>query len=87
MFVGELEVILSDNCAPDQRLQYFIEKYEPQILRKILGQKFFNSLQTELNSGLTGEWAVLVNGGDFSIDGVTYQFEGLQSITAGFIYY
>jgi len=44
MFVGELEVILSDNCAPDQRLQYFIEKYEPQILRKILGQKFFNSL-------------------------------------------
>tara|TARA_Y100000385_G_scaffold279249_1_gene328672 strand:- start:742 stop:1260 length:519 start_codon:yes stop_codon:yes gene_type:complete len=87
MFVGELEVILSDNCAPDERLQYFIEKYEPQILRKILGQKFFNSLQTELNSGLTGEWAVLVNGGDFSIDGVTYQFEGLKNITAGFIYY
>ena len=87
LFVGELDIVLDDSCGTDERLQYFIEKYEPQILRKILGQKFFNSLQTELTAGLSGEWAVLVNGGNFDIDGVTYQFEGLKHITAGFIYY
>lgn len=87
LFVGELNTILNTECSVDEVMDLFIKDYEPKILKKILGQEFFNALQTELGSGLSGEWDVLVNGGDFTIDGVTHQFAGLKHITAGFIFY
>lgn len=87
LFVGELNTVLDTGCTNDERLTHFIEEYEPKILKKILGQKFFNLLQAELSGGLAGDWDVLVNGGDFTKDGVTYQFLGLKPITARFIFY
>jgi len=86
-FTDELNVIVDKDCAIDKRLKYFIDKYEPLILKKILGQEFYNALQVQLAGTLSGEWAVLVNGGDYTIDGVTYQFKGLKWITAPIIYY
>ena len=86
-FVGELNTVLDLNCTEDERLTWFIEKYEPQILRAIFGQEFYNSLQAELVAGLSGDWETLVNGGDFNINGVPHYFEGLKVITAGFIFY
>lgn len=88
LFVGELNTILDQNCAVDETLQYFIELYEPKIIKEILGQKFFNLLQTELAGSLSGDWDILVNGGNFTdSSGVVHQFKGLKYITASFIFY
>jgi hypothetical protein len=87
-FVGELNIILQENCGVDNTLKYFIDKYEPEILRKVVGQKFYNDILAALEvEPLDAEFDKLINGGSFDIDGVAYHFRGLKWITAGIIYY
>jgi hypothetical protein len=87
-FKGELNIILQENCGVDLTLKYFIDKYEPEIIRKVVGQKFYNEILAALAIiPLDAEFNKLINGGSFTIDGVAYHFRGLKWITAGIIYY
>lgn len=84
-FVQELNVVRDNLSGADVRLAYFIGLYEPKILRAILGVEFYNQLVLE--NPLTGDWQILVNGGDFVSNGVTYHFEGLKEILPRLIYF
>ncbi len=86
-FVGELSLILSQKCDEDPRLKYFIESYEPEILRDLLSDDFYNELQIQLDDPLTGDWTTLVNGGDFVYCGKSHHFKGLKYMTARYIYF
>jgi hypothetical protein len=83
-FVNELNVATED-CT-NGRLQSFINEYEPEIIKSILGQKMFNTINTAVEP-YSAELATLINGGAYTVDGVDYQFKGLKWITAGFVYY
>jgi hypothetical protein len=83
-FVNELNIAIED-CT-NGRVKAFIDKYEPIIVRKVVGDKLYNEIQAA-SEPYTGEMAVLLNGGTYTVEGVDYHFRGLKWITAGFIYY
>ena len=83
IFVGEINVVATD--CDNGRLQHFIDKYEPEILKEILGQELYNDVSNA--SSPTGDLDILINGGSYTVDGIDYKFKGLKYITAGFIYY
>lgn len=74
-------------------VDFFINKYEPELLLNALGVTLYNELETA-NSDLPNaaqKWKDLVNGVDYTIDGVTRRWDGLigagkQSLIAYFVY-
>lgn len=87
IFVGELNTILDFSCGQDLLMKKFIDKYDPQIIKDVVGQSLYNEIKTALENPLVGEMNTLINGGDYSVDGVAYHFKGFKHITAGFIFY
>lgn len=86
-FIGELNTILDNDCAVDARLKYFIDKYDRVIIREIVGVQLYNEIKLALDNPLTGEMAILINGGNYTVDGIDYEWVGLKEITAPFVFY
>lgn len=72
-------------------IDFFIDKYERELLYNALGVTLYNELKTANESTLTGKWKDLVDGTDYTIDSKLYRWDGLkgyasQSLIAFYVY-
>jgi len=90
-FINELLVAGGEN--PHQGAGYelcaMIEKYEPIYLTAALGYGFYVVLLDNLSDpdDVPEEYAELIDGKDYTVNGRLYKWEGLRKHTAQFIYY
>jgi uncharacterized protein YggL (DUF469 family) len=84
-FVGTLSIANTDNVAILERLQYFIDKYEPELLQDIFGYELYKLLAAELQaeeddslSSYSTRFERLVNGCEYDgMDGRLKKWNGL----------
>jgi hypothetical protein len=90
-FVGELNIVNPEDAKVTERINWFIAKYEPECLRKLLGYELAKLLKSETSTRMTNlkdgteytdtygrlkEWTGLVNGKTSLIANyVYYKFE------------
>lgn len=91
-FVGDIEIPNSQPTKPSgERLGHFISKYEPKMLKELLGYELYNLLDANSAQG-SGIYHDLINGKDFTDSlGRSNRWVGLQTIgssmLANFIYF
>lgn len=84
---GELYLPLlknGNNCVGTTEIDWYIDFYEKEIYREILGQLFYAIPET-FDDG--DKWDILINGGDYECCGKNYNFRGIKYIAACFIYF
>lgn len=78
-FVGELDVANTNNANVEARLQWFINKYEPEFLRLILGADLYTNyvagIVVTAPDPVPAEWVALQD------------FEGLKTAIASYVYF
>lgn len=86
LYVAGKEDAFSSTCI---RLCDMIERYEPEYLSKVLGYGFYKEVLAALGDGSNVEqkYKDLVDGVDYTVSGVLYQWRGLRHYTASYIYY
>lgn len=88
-FVGEINIPNTNVQAVSEKLSYFINKYEPECLLKILGYPLYRVFGNEASQRMTD----LINGAEyFDALGNVNKFKGLihdtnYSLIAYYIYY
>jgi hypothetical protein len=93
-FVGERMIPNTDQPAVLERLNWFITKYESELLRALLGYQLYEEMKAGLVADpILGKWISLRDGDEYTVDGVLYKWDGLQSATtfqsmiADYVYY
>lgn len=71
-FVADLQVANTSNDAILERLQFFIDKYEPELLQDILGYPLWRLLFLELEANEDDSLATLSTRFDKIVNGVEY---------------
>lgn len=78
-FVGELDIANTNNANVEARLQWFIDKYEPEFLRLLLGADLYTSYVAGITvvdpDPVPAEWLALQN------------FEGFKKAIACYVYF
>lgn len=91
-FTGPLEIAQLGQKAVIDKLNIFIERFEPIILEAALGYDFSKALIDGYNPGSDEEteqrWLDILDGVAFSnTSGIRKKYNGLKSALAGFIFY
>ena len=79
----------TDEC-PD--LTGFITKFEPEILKKVLGYDLYAVFIAALAGTPASKWTDLRDGADYDVSGITYEWRGLintekDSLIAYYVFY
>lgn len=91
-FIGELNIPNTDKVDVLENLQFFIDRYEKEYLRKVLGVDLYNDFIDGIDP-IIEPWLSLKNGKDFvNLQGRLTQYFGLanddkQSPLANYVYY
>jgi hypothetical protein len=94
-FVGELNIPDTGDPAVEERLNFFIAKYEVEFLRKIFGQALYNAYVAGIAVTPTPDpiWTDLRDGKEYIVNSNNYKWFGLrnettkQSPIANYVYY
>lgn len=85
-FIGQITIAQVETPPVSENLQLFIEKYEPEILRKLLGKDFYRAFVNGLQAPTPEQrWIDLRNGVEDEWMGFTNDLK--QSIIANYVYY
>lgn len=97
IYLSQVGLNASMHVNNNERLQSFIDKYEPKILIKALGRRLYNEFISNLQEDGTvktdadQKWNDLLNGAEYEKGGVTYYWRGLvddnKSLIAYYVYY
>lgn len=61
-----------------------LDNYQPEILRKILGEiEFYDLDQNETDA----KWSAFISGDNYTVNSVVYDYKGIKPILAKFMYY
>lgn len=83
-FTGEIKIPLSNStCGEAQKLTRMINQYETDILVDLLGEMYGDFIANITDT----KYQDLINGANFTIDGVEIPFVGLKALIAYKIYY
>lgn len=97
-FVAELDIPNSDNPAVAERISYFIEKYEPTFLQKLLGYPLYKAFITGMNvvppASPDARFLAILTGAEYTDrNGYLQRWKGLvltdnpfYNLSGGFIY-
>jgi hypothetical protein len=95
-FVGELNIPDTSNAAVVERLDFFIAKYEEQLLRSLLGDALYEAYKAgiEVTPTPATKWTDLQDGKTYqNTDGKTFRWMGFkksdtkQSMIANYVFY
>jgi len=79
-FIGELNIAGSDRAPVQEVIDWFIAKYEPELLRRLLGVNLYNAFITGLQeSSPDARWTDLLNGKEYTYGGITKRWRGIIS--------
>ncbi len=85
-FIGELNIPGSDRTPVGEELDWFIAKYEPEFLRRLLGLNLYNAFISGLQeSVIAGKWTNLLSGAAYTANGVNKLWRGLISQPAAVV--
>lgn len=89
-------VNISASSSPNNggEIDFFIKKYERELLMNALGVTLYNELQValgDIDNVAYAKWKALVNGEDYTINSKEYRYDGLkgyekQSVIAFFVF-
>lgn len=86
IFVDDIFIPQLSQLAVEEAVQGFIDKYEPQLLRKLLGVKMYNdALAASSIDPIPAPWPALFDGADY--DSGSKHFEGLRLLIADYVYW
>jgi hypothetical protein len=73
----------------ESKLDDVIERYQPQILRKILGEIEYQSFANDITNGVpaSAKWVSFLDGKTYTANGVTYYYEGIKPVLVRFMFY
>lgn len=74
------------NTVHDKVLNQFITDAQFADLQPLLGSNFFNDLERNFDSASDPNYKFLLNGGDYTHNGVTYTCYGLKVVLVHFAY-
>lgn len=95
-FVGDRQVPNFDKPAISERLTWFIEKHQPEVLRDIFGYELYKAFSTGIATydpnnnnipAIEAKWLNLINGAEYTLNSKTRKFEGLRSIITNYVYW
>jgi len=76
-----------NDISNDSELKFFISEYEREVLIKLLGYNLYKEFSEQFDVDVNGQWTIkpaadqkwkdLLNGKEYTIDTVTYNFRGL----------
>lgn len=81
----EIALPLSPDGVKERKLCKFINKYQPRFLKKALGY----NVMVLLDAGITSSeqrWLDLMDGVDYTLNGVEEHFEGILPLVARYVY-
>lgn len=79
-FIGELNIPGSNRDEIGGVLDWFIAKYEPEILLKVLGLDLYEAFKTGLaQSTVDARWTDLLTGTDYSYGSINRRWKGIIS--------
>jgi len=84
-FVGDRSIPNSGDRNVMDRLNWFIEKYEPDCLYKVLGWELYNLVLNPYVEG--GEIDDLINGTDYLYQDSVYYWPGIKPMIVDYVYY
>ncbi len=77
-FNGEINIPNTDKPAVKDLLQQFIDKYEPELLSRVMGVSFYNAFIAGLGEATVPQmWQDLLMGKGYSYYGRDYQWRGI----------
>lgn len=93
-FKGDIQIANATDTAPSsnlignaKELNYFIARYEREVLVKLLGLKLYNEFKTQFDVGIDEQWTLkttadqkwkdLLNGSEYTYNGNDYSWKGL----------
>jgi len=88
----DINVAPVDTPSSQSELDFFIEKYERELLLNAFGVTLYNELQSQIPNPTIQKWIDLINGSDYTdADGEVKRWDGLkgnlsQSVIAFFVY-
>jgi hypothetical protein len=83
-FVGDLTIAGLDRPAVQQRLNLFIDKYEDEFLRNLLGHPLYTAFLNGLSAvTVDHKWLDLLQGKEYQYGGRTRQWRGLVILPPG----
>lgn len=92
IFEGEIFIAQLSQLDVQESVQEFIDKYEPKLLRKLLGVKMYNDLIAAVDASrqnpptpLDPKWSKLIEGSDF--DSGKDHWDGLEILIADYVYW
>jgi len=90
-FINELLIPGTENSRSgvSQELCAAIEKYEPIFLSAAMGYGFYKDMLANIGTdgSTTPEYEKLVDGDDYTSNGILYKWDGLREYTAQYVYY
>lgn len=91
LFINELFIAGLENpkSAVCQELCAMIAKYEPIYLSRVLGYSFYKQVLTAIGDGsnVSQEYKDLIDGVDYTVRDIVYNWQGLRYYTMCYIYY
>lgn len=86
IFVDDIFIPQLSQLPVEEAVQGFIDKYEPKVLRKLLGVKMYNdALTASAVDPVAAPWADFFDGADY--DSGSKHFDGLKLLIADYVYW
>lgn len=91
-FIGELNIPNLNEDSEIERLQLFIDKYEPKFLIELLGYGLYKDFKAGLLiNPIEDKWKALRDGGEYTYNGILNRWNGVKhsgsSMIANYVYY
>lgn len=94
-FVGTINIPNTNREEISQRLDMFIDQYEPKLLRDLFGYELSKAFTAGIadydsdgsNPTIDQRWLDLIEGAEYERSGRTYKYEGLPDIDARYVYW
>lgn len=91
-FIGHIAIGQRSQAAVQSKLDFFIEKFEEELLLDVLGTDLYQDLLTGMQAPqIAQKWLNLLDGGTFYRHGENHRWAGLRnkniSVIANYVYY
>jgi hypothetical protein len=89
--VATTDFILNESLPIDKlgtALQTYITKYEPEILRRVLGYSLWKEFNTAITGGSPAQkWVDLRDGAEYTWNSETEYFTGVKELAVDYVYF
>lgn len=87
IFNGDISIPNRTNTHIEALIDLTISEREPELLKGLLGYDMYMSLIAGLIAPTTQKWVDLKDGKTYTVNGKTYQYVGLKTMVANYVWY